>query len=51
MPMRCMEHQDEFVRAVYLVGDEDERGKSLSANVEMGDIAEWQAHHHHQLGF
>ena len=35
-PMRCMEHQDEFIRVVYLVGDEDERGKSLSANVERG---------------
>ena len=29
-----MEHQDAFIRAVYLMGDEDERGKSLSANVE-----------------
>ena len=46
-----MEHQDAFIRAVYLVVDEDERGKSLSANAEMGDIAGWQAHHHHQLGF
>src|SRR3989337_2424681 len=27
--MRCMEHQDAFIRAVYLVGDEDERGKCL----------------------
>ena len=31
-----MEHQDAFIRAVYLVGDEDERGKSLSPNVERG---------------
>src|SRR3990170_921353 len=35
-PMRCMEHQDAVIRVVYLVGDEDERGKSLSANVEGG---------------
>ena len=35
-PMRCMEHKDAFIQAVYLVGDEDERGKSLSANVERG---------------
>ena len=34
--MRCMEHQDAFIRVVYLVGDQDERGKSLSANVERG---------------
>ena len=34
--MRCTEHQDAFIRAVYLVGDEDERGKALSANVERG---------------
>ena len=31
-----MEHKDAFIQAVYLVGDEDERGKSLSANVERG---------------
>ena len=31
-----MEHQDAFIRAVYLVADEDERGNSLSANVERG---------------
>ena len=35
-PMRSMEHKDAFIRVVYLVGDEDERGKSLSANVERG---------------
>ena len=33
-PMRCMQHQDAFIRVVYLVGDEDERGKALYANVE-----------------
>ena len=26
MRVRCTEHQDAFIRAVYLVGDEDERG-------------------------
>ena len=31
-----MEHQDAFIRAVYRVGEEDERGKTLSANVERG---------------
>ena len=34
MPMRCTEHQDAFLRVVYLVGEKDERGKALSANVE-----------------
>ena len=33
MPMRCMEHQDAFVWVLYLVGEKDERGKALSANV------------------
>ena len=36
MPMRCTEHQDAFVWVVYLVGEKDERGKALFANVERG---------------
>ena len=36
MPMRCTEHQDAFIRVVYLAGDKDERGKALFANVERG---------------
>ena len=32
----CKEHQDAFIRVVYLLGDKDERGKTLSANVERG---------------
>ena len=36
MPMRCTEHQDAFVRVVYLVREKDERGKALFANVEKG---------------
>ena len=35
MPVRYMEHEDAFVWVVYLVGEKDERGKALSANVEM----------------
>ena len=34
MPVRCMEHEDAFVWVVYLVGEKDERGKAVSANVE-----------------
>ena len=34
MPMRCTEHQDAFVWVVYLVGEKDEQGKALFANVE-----------------
>ena len=36
MPMRCTEHQDAFVWVVYLVGEKDEWGKALFANVERG---------------
>ena len=36
MPMRCTEHQDAFVWVVYLVGEKDEQGKALNANVERG---------------
>ena len=36
MPMRCMEHQDAFVREVYLLGEKDERGNALFANAERG---------------
>ena len=36
MPMCCTEHQDAFVRVVYLVREKDERGKTLFANVERG---------------
>ncbi len=36
MPMRCTEHQDAFVGEVYLVGEKDERGNALFANVERG---------------
>ena len=36
MPMRCTEHQDAFVWVVYLVGEKDERGKALFANLERG---------------
>ena len=34
MPVHCTEHQDAFVWVVYLVGEKDERGKDLFANVE-----------------
>ena len=34
MPVRCTEHEDAFVRVVDLVGEKDERGKAVSANVE-----------------
>ena len=34
MPVRRTEHQDAFVWVVYLVGEKDERGKAVSANVE-----------------
>ena len=34
--MHCTEHQDAFIRAVHLVGHEDERGNALSANMERG---------------
>ena len=36
MPMRCTEHQEAFVRVVYLVGEKDERGKALFANLKRG---------------
>ena len=36
MPVRCTEHQDAFVWVVYLVGEKDEWGKALFANVERG---------------
>ena len=36
MPMRCTEHQYAFVWVVYLVGEMDERGKALFANLERG---------------
>ena len=36
MPVRYMKHQDAFVWVVYLVGEKDERGKALFANVERG---------------
>ena len=36
MPVHCTEHQDAFIRALYLVGNEDEGGKSLYADVERG---------------
>ena len=34
MPVRCTKHEDAFVCVVYLVGEKDERGKAVSANVE-----------------
>ena len=34
MLVRCTEHQDAFV--VYLVGEKDEQGKALFANVDSG---------------
>ena len=33
-PCVARKHQGTFIRAVYLVGDEDERGKALSTNLE-----------------
>ena len=36
MPVRCTEHEDAFVLVVYLVGEKDERGKALFANVDRG---------------
>ena len=41
MPVHFPEHQDAFVRVVYLVGEKDEWGKALSTNVERSAVKLW----------